>query len=127
LVYRINNECFRSICEATDVADAKTMCLLEGSNLPFINFRKKTIFMPSYVQEGGRSSSPSRGKISLLCTSSRPVLVPTQPSVQWVLQVVSPGVKRQRHEVDSSFPSNAEVQNGGVIPSLHHTSSWRGS
>jgi hypothetical protein len=38
---------------------------------------------------------------------------------------VSPGVKRQGHEADHSAPSNAEVRNGGAIPSLPHTSSRR--
>jgi hypothetical protein len=33
---------------------------------------------------GGRSLSPDRGKIFLLSTSSRPVLGPTQPPIQWV-------------------------------------------
>jgi hypothetical protein len=32
----------------------------------------------------GRNSSPDRGKIFLLSTSSRPVLGPTQPPIQWV-------------------------------------------
>jgi hypothetical protein len=36
------------------------------------------------------------GKIFLFSTSSRPVLVPTQPSVKWVLGALSPRIKRQR-------------------------------
>jgi hypothetical protein len=40
-----------------------------------------------------RSSSPGRGKISLLSTASRPVLGPTQPPIQWVPGAVTPGGK----------------------------------
>jgi hypothetical protein len=32
----------------------------------------------------GRSSSPGRGKIFILPTSSNPILLPTQPRIQWV-------------------------------------------
>jgi hypothetical protein len=67
----------------------------------------------------GRGSSPSRGKIFLFSTTSRPALGPTQPPIQWV-----PGVKLQGREADHSPPSSAEVKNGGAIPSLPHMSAW---
>jgi hypothetical protein len=38
-----------------------------------------------------------------------------------------PGVKRPDREADYSYPSSAEVKNGGAIPSLADTSSWRGA
>jgi hypothetical protein len=38
-----------------------------------------------------------------------------------------PGVKRQGREVNHSPPSSAEFKNGGHIPRLPHTSSWRGA
>jgi hypothetical protein len=38
------------------------------------------------------SSSPDRGKIFLFSTSSRPVLGPAQPPIQWVQGALSPGV-----------------------------------
>jgi hypothetical protein len=41
----------------------------------------------------GRSSSPGRGKIFLLSTSTRPVLGPTQPPIEWVPGALSPGCK----------------------------------
>jgi hypothetical protein len=37
----------------------------------------------------------------------------------------SPGVRRLGREADHSPPSSAKVKNGGAIPSLPHTSSWR--
>jgi hypothetical protein len=39
--------------------------------------------------------------------------------------VVSPGVKRQKRVAHNSPPSSAEMQNGGAIPPLPHTPSWR--
>jgi hypothetical protein len=40
---------------------------------------------------------------------------------------VSLGVRRPGREADRSLLSSAEVKNGGAIPPLPHTSSWRGS
>jgi hypothetical protein len=71
----------------------------------------------------GRSSSPGRGKIFLFFSSSIPVLEPTQPPIQWVLEALPPGVKQSGREADHSPPSSAEVKNGGAIPPLPHTSS----
>jgi hypothetical protein len=43
---------------------------------------------------------------------SRPALGPTQPTVQWVPGVLSPGVKaRPGRDADHSPPSSAEVEN----------------
>jgi hypothetical protein len=42
---------------------------------------------------------------------SRPALGPTQPPIQWVPEVLTPGVKRLDHEADHSLPSSAEVKN----------------
>jgi hypothetical protein len=38
-----------------------------------------------------------------------------------------PGVKRPGREADHSPPSSAEVKNGGAVPPLPYTSSWRGA
>jgi hypothetical protein len=51
----------------------------------------------------------------------------TQPPMQWVPGAVLPGVKQQGHEADHSPPSSAKVKNRGAVPSLLHTSSWRGA
>jgi hypothetical protein len=72
-----------------------------------------------------RSSSPGNGKLFHLFTSSRAPLEPTQPPIQWVAGARSPGVKRPGRETDHSPPSRAKIKNGGVIPSLLHTSSGR--
>jgi hypothetical protein len=37
----------------------------------------------------------------------------------------SPGVKRPGCEADHSSPSTAKVKNGGAVPPLRNTSSWR--
>jgi hypothetical protein len=44
---------------------------------------------------------------------------PTEPGA------LSPGVKRQGREANQLPPSSAEIKNGGAIPQLTHTSSWR--
>jgi hypothetical protein len=52
---------------------------------------------------------------------------PTQPLIQWVSGSLSLGVKRLGHETDHLPPSNAEVKNGGAIPSLPNMYSWHGN
>jgi hypothetical protein len=37
------------------------------------------------------------------------------------------GIKRLARDADHSPPSSAEVENGGAIPPLPHTSSWHGA
>jgi hypothetical protein len=51
--------------------------------------------MSDYVLDD-RGSMPDRGKGFFLAPASRPVLGPTQPPIQWVPGVLSPGVKRGR-------------------------------
>jgi hypothetical protein len=58
-----------------------------------------------------QSSSPGKGKNFLPSTSSRPVLGPTQPPVQWETRALSLGVKRPRREADHLPPSSTEVKN----------------
>jgi hypothetical protein len=58
----------------------------------------------------GQNSSPGRIENFLISTSSRPVLGPTQPSLQWVPGALFLGVKRPGREPDHSPPS-AEVKN----------------
>jgi hypothetical protein len=62
----------------------------------------------------GRSGfDPRRGqRIFTLASVSRPALGPTQPPVQWVPGVLSPGGKaRPGRDADHSSPSSAEVEN----------------
>jgi hypothetical protein len=60
-----------------------------------------------------RGSIPGRGqRIFPLTSVSRPALGPTQPPVQWVPGVLSPGAKaRPGRNADHSPPSSAEVMN----------------
>jgi hypothetical protein len=73
----------------------------------------------------GRGSISIRGKFFPFSTTSIPALGPTQPHIQWVQGALSAGLKRLGREADHSLPSNAEVYNGGDIPSLSDTYSWR--
>jgi hypothetical protein len=75
----------------------------------------------------GRGSIPGTARSFFYSTASRPTLGPTQPPLQWVQGNLSPGVNRLGRETDHSPPSSAEVNNGGTIPPLPHTSSWRGA
>jgi hypothetical protein len=59
-----------------------------------------------------------------LSTSSSPALGPAQSRIQWVPGSVSLEVKRQGREAGHSFPSSAEVKNGGATPPLPQMSSW---
>jgi hypothetical protein len=67
---------------------------------------------------GARGSIPSRDKRIFSSPVSIRALGPTPPPIQWILGAISPGVKRQRREVDHSPPSSVEVNNGGAIPPL---------
>jgi hypothetical protein len=60
-----------------------------------------------------------------LSTVSTLALGPNQPPIKWVLGALSLGVKRQGHEGAHSPPSHTEIVNGGAIPPVPHTSSWR--
>jgi hypothetical protein len=56
--------------------------------------------------------SPAGAKDYPLTSVSRPALGPTQPPVQWVPGVLSPGVKaRPGRDADHAPPSSAEVEN----------------
>jgi hypothetical protein len=67
-----------------------------------------------YALATGRSVfDPRRGqRIFPLTSVSRPALGPTQPPVQWVPRVLSPGGKaRPGRDADHSPPSSDEVEN----------------
>jgi hypothetical protein len=61
----------------------------------------------------GRSGFDSRRRlgISLFSAVPRPALRPTQPPNQWILEVLSLGVKWPKREADHSTPSRVEVKN----------------
>jgi hypothetical protein len=65
----------------------------------------------------GRSSIPGRGNIFLHSTSFRQALEPTQPPIQWVLEAISPGVKRLGRKDDHSPPTSAEVKKRWIYTS----------
>jgi hypothetical protein len=52
-------------------------------------------------------------------------LAPTQPSIQWVLGALSPGLKRPGLEAHHSPPTSAKVKKCGSIHPLTHMPSWR--
>jgi hypothetical protein len=64
-------------------------------------------------------------EISLCPTAYRLALGPNQPPIQWVPGCLSLWVKRPAREADP--PSSGEIKNGGAVPLLPYTSSWRGA
>jgi hypothetical protein len=46
----------------------------------------------------------------IICASARPALGSTQPPIQWVQGVLSPGVKWQGCEADCSPPASSKVK-----------------
>jgi hypothetical protein len=73
-----------------------------------------------------RSSSAGRGNIFLLSTSSRPILGPTLPPIQWVPMALSSGVKRPGREAGHHLQLMTMSRIRGctrTYPFLH-TSSW---
>jgi hypothetical protein len=56
------------------------------------------------------SSSPGSVKNFLFSKSSTPALGSTQPPIQWVPGVLSPGVKQPGREANHSPPASAEVK-----------------
>jgi len=69
---------------------------------------------------------PAGRRCILFATSSRPVLVLTQPPVHWLPAALSRRVKRSERETDPSPPSNAEFKNAWGYTSTPNTSSSRG-
>jgi hypothetical protein len=59
-------------------------------------------------------------------TKKIPTQEPIQHLIHWIPETVSLLQKWPEREADHSCPSSAEVENGGNISPLSHTSSWRG-
>jgi hypothetical protein len=86
--------------------------------------QSKLLWIPP---KAGRTRFDSRQvrEVFIFSTVCRPALGPTQPHIQRVLGALLPGVKRVGGDADHSPLASAEVINGGAIPQLLHTSSWR--
>jgi hypothetical protein len=67
--------------------------------------------------------------IFVFSTASRPILRPTQTTMQWVLRAFSSGGGGQAAGSSSGpvSPSSVEVKNCGAIPPFPNKSSWRGA
>jgi hypothetical protein len=102
-----------------------------SSSFPSSLFLQEPRYLSRYSDglRAGRPEfdSPQGQEIFLYSTASRPAVGSTQPPMQWVLESVSPGLRRSGHEADHSPLSVAEIKNGGAIPPLLHMSSWHGA
>jgi hypothetical protein len=86
-----------------------------------ITIRDSSASIASSYELDGRGSIPGSGKrFFFYSTPSRPALGPTQPPIQLVS-----GVKRSGLEANHLPRSSVEIKNGGAMPPLPHTSSWR--
>jgi hypothetical protein len=75
--------------------------------------------------QDGLGLIPVRAR-DFLFTASTLVLGTTQPPIQRVPALYSPGIKQPVCEAGHS-PSNAEFKNGGAIPPLPDLFPWRDS
>jgi hypothetical protein len=91
--------------------------LIKPRPLPCMS-RNRSIGVATSCGLDGRGSVPGRGK-RFFSSPQRRLWGPTRSPNQWV-----PRVERPECEAGHSPPSSAE--NGGAIPPLPHTSSWRG-
>jgi hypothetical protein len=67
------------------------LCVLDGKDPRYLS--QSSVWLRT-GRPGDQGSIPGRGKIIFPRTSvSRPALGPTQPPVQWVPGVLSPGLK----------------------------------
>jgi hypothetical protein len=63
-----------------------------------------------WLRSGRSGFDPRQGhRIILLASASRPALGPTQPSIQWVPVVLSPGVKRGRGVTLTTHPTHPHL------------------
>jgi hypothetical protein len=75
---------------------------------------------------GDRDSITARGeRISPLASVSRPALGPTQPPVQWVTGVISPGLKRVWGVTLTAHPILCHQEWVGAISLLPQAPPWR--
>ena len=85
-----------------------------------MNSRDSVFYIVARIRAGkprNRGSIPGRGKGFSFSKSSRLSPGLPQPTVQWVPDIISPGVKW-------SGPSSAEVKMSGSVPPLRFTPSW---
>jgi hypothetical protein len=92
--------------------------LLCIENYQIINntkYREDHRLATGWTAEGSEFES-RRGKTFLL-SSSRPVLRPIQPPIQWVPGALPPGVKMTGREAHHSPPTSAEIKNTWIYTS----------
>jgi hypothetical protein len=81
--------------------------LLHELSLSFVDIWSRGSSVSVWLQAGrpgDHCSIPDRDKIFSCSSVSRPGLWPTQPAVQWVPGVLSPGVKRDRSVTLTTHP-----------------------
>jgi hypothetical protein len=96
------------------------------TSTPYKRSRDSSVGTYTTLQTGRpRCDSRQWQECSFCSTPFRSALGPTQPRIQSVPESLSPGIKCLRREAHKLTSPCAEVKNGGVIPPLPHTPSWR--
>jgi hypothetical protein len=91
------------------------------------NWQRKTFRQPPGCFDRGFDSRRGLG-IFLFTTATRTALGPTHPSIQWIPEPLSLGVKRPAREADHSSPSSAEVKEWvELYLRSPNTPPWRGA
>jgi hypothetical protein len=111
--------------------DMKNIITLYGLNADFLNIitdgMSKCDSSTDIATGYGSGFDSRQGQDFSLVHNVQTGSGPTQPPGRWVPRALSQGVKRQGREADHSPPTSAEIENGGAIRSLLHTSSWSGA
>jgi hypothetical protein len=88
---------------------------------------KREVIVLGYRLDDQRFRSQQGLGIFLFATTSRPVLGPSQPPIQWVPGTLFLGLKQSRHEADHSPPPSAEIKNAWSYTSIPSVPSLHGS
>jgi hypothetical protein len=105
---------------AVTVLDAGSCLTLPSNEIPFRSVVcRGTVFLSS------RYSNRLQAGNTFLSIPKHPNRLWGPLSLQWVLGLLSLGVKRPGREADCLPPSSAEVKYGGAIPQLPNKSSLR--
>jgi hypothetical protein len=110
LSFALNQHSFASVSLCTTQPSPAQPCDSHPSLLALQphNFEIVRVLMQGTGK--GQNLRPGEVKNFLFSTSSRPVLGPIQPPIQWVPGAISRGIKRPGREADHSPPTSAKVK-----------------
>jgi len=91
-----------------------------------VRSRDSSVSIVTRLRAGRSGFYPRQGlRICLFAAMYRPILGPTQPSIQWVPEVLSLEIKRPDVKLTLYLHLALRLWMLGAIPPLPNTSSWR--